>query len=199
MNTDTVDIIKTLPKPPIKKIIKVKEFSELLSNTSELSNLVTKITKDNKWKSSSRIIGEACEEYIKSNIECFRCKTKIFNKCKTNEKSKDIICFNCNQNYQIKAKMSNSKEITKIRTDKVFKTLGGEYSTTLANLNQSIDYIILLYEKQTYSILDILYVKNEDIDESCFIPRKRLSESAKRTGWQGCYIVFNNIEFININ
>jgi len=45
-------------------------------------------------------------------------------------------------------------------------------------------------------IINILYVKNENINSDCIIPRKPLSITAKRAGWQGCNILFNNIEII---
>lgn len=78
----------------------------------------------------------------------------------------------------------------------MIKTLGGEYSTTIHNINQNIDYLIILYEKNSYEIKNILYIKNENINNKCIIPRKPLSTTAKRAGWQGCNIIFNNLEII---
>lgn len=77
-----------------------------------------------------------------------------------------------------------------------FKTIGGDYSTTLNNINDKIDYLIILYEKQSYTILNILYITNENINSNCIIPRKPLSSTAKRAGWQGCNILFDNIQII---
>lgn len=162
----------------------------------ELKDIITQITNDNNWKSKSRIIGEACEIYVKNNIKCVRCDNNNFEKCKTNEKSKDLICISCNQKYQIKAKNINNKQISNILNKKIFSTLGGDYVTTLNNITENIDYIIILYENLDYNIENILYIKSEYIDNNCIIPRKPLSINAKRVGWQGCYITFNNIEFL---
>ncbi len=159
----------------------------------ELSEYVSQF-KD--WKSKSRIVGEACEYYVKDNISCVRCNSNNLDKCKVNEKSKDIICKNCNQKYQIKAKNATQKTANNIKNKNVFKTVGGEYLTTLNSINEHIDYLIILYEKQSYKIINILYIKNEDINSTCIIPRKPLSETARRAGWQGCVILFNNIHFI---
>ena len=162
----------------------------------KLNEIVTQIRNNNNWKNESRIVGEACEEYIKNNIKCVRCKNANFEKCKTNEKSKDLICLECNQKYQIKAKCASQKQINNIMSKNEIKTIGGEYSTTKHNINENIDYIIIIYEKNSYEIKKILYIKNEFINAECIIPRKPLSLTAKRAGWQGCIIIFNNFETI---
>ena len=59
------------------------------------------------------------------------------------------------------------------------KTIGGDYFTTLNNINEKIDYLIILYEKQSYTILNILYITNENINSNCIIPRNPLSSTAK--------------------
>ena len=38
--------------------------------------------------------------------------------------------------------------------------------------------------------------KNENINSNCIMPRKPLSITAKRAGWQGCNILFDNIQII---
>ncbi len=162
----------------------------------ELNDLIAQITLNNNWKNESRIVGEASEEYVKNNIKCIRCNNINFEKCKTNEKSKDLICISCNQKYQIKAKCATQKQINSIINKNTFKTIGGEYLTTLNNIDQNIDYLIILYEKNSYKIQKILYIRNEYINQQCIIPRNPLSANAKRAGWQGCNIVFSNIEII---
>lgn len=163
----------------------------------ELNKLVSQVKQNNNWKSESRIIGEACEDYVKNKMKCIRCNNNNFEKYKKNEKSKDLICVSCNQKYQIKSKSATHKKVDNIKSKKKFKTIGGDYSTTLNNINDKIDYLIILYEKQSYTILNILYITNENINSNCIIPRKPLSSTAKRAGWQGCNILFDNIQLIN--
>ena len=162
----------------------------------DLNEIIASVTKKYNWTSESRIVGEACEEYVMNNIQCARCNNNNFEKCKINEKSKDLICKNCNQKYQIKAKSATQKEINNITTTKTFKTIGGEYSTTINNINENIDYLIILYEKHSYKIKSILYIKSDNININCIMPRKPLSLTAKRAGWQGCNLLFNNIEIL---
>jgi len=120
--------------------------------------------------------------YIKNNIKCVRYKNANFEKCKTNEKSKDLVCLKCNQKYQIKAKFATQKQINNIISKNEFKTICGEYSTTINNIDENIDYMIIMYEKTSYEIKNILYVKNEYINYECIIPRNQLSSNAKRAG-----------------
>jgi type II restriction enzyme len=162
----------------------------------DLNENISQVKENNNWKNESRIVGEACEEYIKNNIKCIRCNEINYEKCKTNEKSKDLICISCNQKFQIKAKSATQKQVNNIKNKDIFKTIGGEYSTTVKNINEQIDYLIILYEKQSYKIINILYIKYKNINFNCIIPRKPLSITAKRSGWQGCNIIFDNIQFI---
>ena len=162
----------------------------------ELNELVSQVKQNNNWKSESRIIGEACENYVKNKIKCIRCKNNNFEKYKTNEKSKDLICISCNQKYEIKAKRATHNQVNNIKNTKQFKTIGGDYLTTLNNINEKIDYLIILYEKRSYKILSVLYITNENINLNCIIPRNPLSLTAKRAGWQGCNLIFDNIEII---
>jgi type II restriction enzyme len=164
----------------------------------ELNELVKQVKQNNNWKSESRIIGEACEDYVIHKIKCIRCDNNNFEKYKTNEKSKDLICISCNQKYQIKAKSATHKQINNIKCKNQFKTIGGEYSTTLNNINEKIDYLIILYEKQSYKILNILYITNENITSNYITPRNPLSLTAKRAGWQGCNILFEKFRYIEV-
>lgn len=152
------------------------------------------------WKSKSRIIGRACELYCCKHIRCINCNSNDWLECKTNEKSKDQICNKCNKKYQIKCKSSSEKQIRNIIKNNVFKTLGGEYNTTLRSIEQDIDYIIVLYDKKSnYNILNIMHISSKYITEKNIIPRKPLSDKARRKGWQGCNIQFDNFCFINNN
>ncbi len=163
----------------------------------ELNTIVNQIIQNTKWKSKSRIIGEACEIYVKSNIKCTRCAGNNFEKCKTNEKSKDIICKNCNQKFQIKAKKFTKKDNDDVKNSHTFKTIGGDYNTTISNLHQNIDYIIVQYDKNTNHIKNILYIPFENINTTNILQRKPLGPNAKRAGWQGCYFMFSNVQLIS--
>ncbi len=147
------------------------------------------------WKSNSRIVGRAGEIYCGEKMKCVYCDNFDWLKCATNEKSKDLICNNCNKKYQIKCKKATARSFTKIVKERVFTTVGAEYHTTLESLGENIDYIILLYQ-DNYEILGILHARSKGMRPSNIIPRNPLSEKAKRCGWQGCYLNFNDFTLI---
>ena len=61
----------------------------------EFNSVVQDVIASTNWKSKSRIVGEAGEIYIKDHLQCQRCNIQDFDKCKTNEPSKDLVCNNC--------------------------------------------------------------------------------------------------------
>lgn len=149
------------------------------------------------WKSNSRIIGKAGEIYCFKNIKCVICNSLDWLKCATNEKSKDQICNKCGKKYQIKCKNISERSCKNLKKNRIFKTIGAEYNTTLKSINEEIDYIILLYKKVEYVILDIIHISSDNITHDNIIARKPLGSNAKRAGWQGCNLHFTNINFIN--
>ena len=155
-------------------------LSELLTSNCK------RIREEKKWRSESKIIGEAVEDCIVI-LPCPICNEKGLVKYKTNEKSKD----KCSSEIQIKAaKRKTFKGLT-------LKLLGAEYKTTLSSIKtNNIHYIVLFYSStgDIYKINYLYFINSVDITESCIIPRKPLSSTAKRSGWQGCTLIFNKFK-----
>ena len=148
------------------------------------------------WKSNSRIIGRAAEIYCCEKLQCRNCNEMNWLECIVNAKSKDQICKTCGKKYQIKCKNTTEKLYNNSKKTREFKTIGAEYNTTIKSIEDEIDYIIILYKKVNYDILDIIHIKSDDITCNNIIPRKPLSNNAKRAGWQGCHLHFTNIRFM---
>ena len=51
---------------------------------------------------------------------------------------------------------------------------------------------------KNYFIIDVLNIKSQNLTKENIIPRTPLSKNAKRGGWQGCNLIFNNFESLNI-
>ena len=100
--------------------------------------------------------------------------------------------------YQIKCKNITEKSYKNLKKNRIFRTIGAEYNTTLKSISKQIDYIIILYNKKIeYNILDIIHINSDNITCNNIIARKPLGINAKRAGWQGCKLYFTNINFIN--
>jgi type II restriction enzyme len=161
-------------------------LSQLLTDTCR------RIKEEKKWTSASRIVGEAAEDCI-ITLPCPICNEKTLIKYKANEKSKDIMCETCHSQFQMKATKAPTKKKPSL------KLLGAEYKTTCQSIRENnVHYLVLLYSVigDTYLIRDIYFINHGDINESCIIPRKPLSSTARRAGWQGCTLVFNTFTSI---
>ena len=151
---------------------------------------------ERNWKSKSKIMGQATENYVKENIYCPVCdKRSDLNSYPINTKSKNFRCKNkdCRKRFQVQALKVNERKFKKIQKTREIKTMGGDYRTTIKNLKEEIDYIIILYEERNLYIYDIIHISSDTINESNIIPRSPLSPKAKRAGWQGCFLYFKDI------
>jgi type II restriction enzyme len=145
---------------------------------------INKITSEKKWTNKSRIIGEAMEDCA-IMIPCPLCQSHSLVKYDVNQKSKDVHCTSCLAQIQIKAAKYTKKKQT------VLTLLGAEYSTTRASIQENdVHYLVFLYTTDN-TIHDILFINRDNITDTCIIPRKPLSATAKRAGWQGCVLRFD--------
>ena len=138
------------------------------------------------WKAQGRIYGEACEFWIEEHLPCPSCGGKLV-KLTANEKSIDHTCSSCSANWQAKASKNKL-----LRRDGSIKITGAEYQTTLSRVGEW-GIIAIQYCKDENKVLDIRTVSANKITEDCIIPRKPLSQNARRAGWQGCYILLEGV------
>lgn len=154
--------------------------------------IVSDIKQETHWINKSRIMGEAFERLFITQ-SCPKChKHGGLKKYTANKKSKDVVCQHCHKQYQIKSCQKSAAGHT-------LSLIGAEYTTTLASIREGeIDYVIYLYSDMgtNFRINKIYLVKNQDISDACIIPRKPLSATAKRAGWQGCTLKFDKFTSI---
>ena len=162
-----------------------------------LSQLFTdnckRIKEERNWTNASRIVGEAIEDCV-CTMACPVCSEKSLIKYTANQKSKDIKCEKCNCQIQVKGHKSTKKK------QKILKLTGAEYKTTCLSIKENnVHYLVVLYSVKgdKYTVDDVLFIDRLDINETCIIPRKPLSVTARRAGWQGCYLHFNKFKSIN--
>lgn len=149
-----------------------------------------------KWVSKSRIFGQAIEDWVIENYTC-ECLSK-YKTQKVNSKAIDAICYSCGNKIQIKG----SKNIFKPNKYNELKIIGAEYKTTLNSIREDKwDLILVSYSKEQKYINQIMKIKSDQITEECVIARNPLKETARRAGWQGCYLNFkyNAVEVLYDN
>ena len=131
------------------------------------------------YKSKSQIARVITEAWVVTNISCLNCEAAL-SEYPANEKSKDVYCNTCGTDFQIKSsKKRFSKRIT-----------GAEYNTTLNSINNSNNpsLMLLFYDEKAMAVVDFQIIHHSFITKKNIIPRKPLSPTAKRAGWQGCLI-----------
>jgi len=140
------------------------------------------------WKKKGRIFGEACEFWVESTVRCTKCDSTL-TKCTANQKSIDMVCSGCGEEYQVKC----SQKPFLGRGEKI-KFLGAEYNTTIASMgggNPKWNLILVKYEEEEQQIERVLLIGKENITEKNVIPRNPLGPNARRAGWQGCNFQFD--------
>jgi len=136
-----------------------------------MNRFIEIVKQETGWKNPSRLMGEACERYVVQEIRCPRCTTTgSFVRFPTNEKFKDIYCNHCFQSFQIK-KGNDTNSL-----------MGGDYFTTINNLKQ-VDFLVVKPS-------GTFHIPHERIKKRMVVPRKPLSENARRAGWRGCVLRF---------
>ena len=125
-------------------------------------------------------LGETGEKLVIKNCACPKCKKeKTLRRLPQNFKCADIICDFCGYVAQVKTK-------SKININKLPNSiLGAAWGVQKERLDAGIYiplFIVLYKSKNEFRI----YYLSADLQvPELFVPRKPLSETAKRAGWQG--------------
>ena len=136
------------------------------------------------YKSASQIARVTTEAWVEAKLRCPSCGASL-NKTPPNERSVDFICSSCSERFQLKS----------FSRPRPAKLPGGEYNTTIQSLvrGERPSFVLLRYDRQRMCVIDVYLVHSAFITESAIEPRKPLSTSARRSGWQGCFILLDRI------
>ena len=124
-------------------------------------------------------LGVFGEELIAKNLICQKCKKKkTLKKLPINFKCADLICDFCGFLAQVKS--SNVRDVNKLPNS----VLGAAWKPQQERMDAGIYFplYLVLVNGKSYSVF---YLAADLQSKSMFIPRKPLSASAKRAGWQG--------------
>ena len=126
-------------------------------------------------------LGVFGEDLVAKNLICPKCKKKkTLKKLPTNFKCADLICDFCGFLAQVKTSKVN--DITKIPN----KILGAAWKPQEERMKAGIYFplYLVLVSKEKYTN-SIFYLSADLQTKEIFEPRKPLSASARRAGWQG--------------
>jgi len=136
------------------------------------------------YKNKSQIARATTEPWVAANVACPECGGTL-SEYRGSMKGKDVYCESCGADFQIK---SSSKPFKK-------SIVGAEYSTTLNSVkaDNSPSFMLLHYNMSNMMVVDFQIIHRSAINEDNVIPRKPLSKTARRAGWQGCFINIDNV------
>jgi len=124
-------------------------------------------------------LGVFGEDLVVKNLFCQKCKKKkTLKKLPMNFKCADLICDFCGFLAQVKS--SNLKNINNLPNS----ILGAAWKPQQERMEAGIYFplYLVLINGKNYSVF---YLAADLQSKDIFIPRKPLSASAKRAGWQG--------------
>jgi hypothetical protein len=129
---------------------------------------------------NKQVLGEVGEFLVIKNCNCPKCKKEnTLKRLPRNFKCADIICDFCGYLAQVKTVRSQNIDLLPP------KILGAAWGVQKERLDSCIymPLFIILYNSQTE--YGIYYLPADLQVPELFVPRKPLSNNAKRSGWQG--------------
>ena len=147
-------------------------------------NLLLDENKALGYTNNSQRVRVMTESWSEENIFCPNCGSGIKN-LENNKKVSDFLCEKCFENYEQKASKKNFKG----------KVISSEYNTIIERLSspEKPHFFFLHYLVSNYSVNNFFVVPKHFFVPEIIEKRKALSEKAKRAGWVGSNILFNEI------
>lgn len=135
------------------------------------------------YKSATQIARVLTESWVESNLRS-PCHTDSLKPFKASTRLKDFRCGTCGAEYQLKSQQTRfGKRLT-----------GAEYKTSFAAAKQGrFPSLLLLQRDASWNVINLTAVHRANITPEMIEPRKPLSETARRAGWQGCHINLERI------
>ena len=128
---------------------------------------------------SKQELGALGEQLVAKHCMCPQCKrATTLKRLPTNFKCADLICDFCGYLAQVKA--ATVKELSPLPK----QVLGAAWGPQKERMDAAIYFPLFLVLKAPTGFA-IFYLPTDFQSESLFVPRKPLSASAKRAGWQG--------------
>ena len=126
------------------------------------------------------MLGTLGEELVAKHCPCPRCKRdKSLRRLPANFKCADLICDFCGYLGQVKA--ASTRDVEKLPT----QILGAAWSVQKARMDAGIYFPLFLVLVEAGRRFAIYYLSADLQTPDMFVPRRPLSEGARRAGWQG--------------
>lgn len=137
----------------------------------------------NEYKSNSQKARIITENWFLENFKCPYCGMFLIQHG-ANNKCADFYCEKCKEEFELKS--INGKFPKK-------KINGSEYNATVEKIRSGTGINWILLEHDNYIVKNLTFIPKYMIYDELIEPRKPLSNTARRAGWQGCRICISKI------
>ncbi|MFH0952066.1 MAG: DpnI domain-containing protein [Patescibacteria group bacterium] len=137
------------------------------------------------YKSNSQRVRVLTENWVDESIYCPNCGNLEIKKYPNNQPVADFYCPNCKDEYELKSKQDVIGS----------KIVDGAYRTMIERLQSSNNpnFFLLNYDLKNLAVLNFLVIPKHFFVPEIIEERKPLAPIARRAGWIGCNILFQNI------
>jgi hypothetical protein len=135
-------------------------------------------------------IARVAMEWASFNLYCLHCASDALDILPNNAPVADFKCYVCGKTYQLKAKDGRFGD----------RITGAAYQPTIdyIRLGKMPEHIFVEFDTRFKTVVFVDAIPGRLITEDRILPRKRLSEKARRAGWQGCNIVIAGLPSVRM-
>lgn len=137
------------------------------------------------YKSKRQIARVVTEHWVKRNMFCPICGEPILTHYRDNRPVADFFCNSCGSDYELKSKESTSGVGKKIAD--------GALTTMMKRIQDLNNPNLFIMTHSHLKVKDFLLVPKYFFVPSIIEPREPLKPPARRAGWQGCNILYQDI------
>ena len=126
------------------------------------------------------------EDWVQRNLYCPICGKSKIERYENNHPTGDFYCSDCNSDFELKSKESNSNRISTTIND-------GAYDTMISRITSSRNPNFFFMMYRDYKVSNFILIPNHFFTPNIIIKRKPLAPTARRAGWIGCNIDISSI------
>lgn len=143
-----------------------------------------------RFASATQAARVALETWASFNLYCLDCASDALDRLPDNTPVADFKCYVCGRFYQLKAKDGRFG----------LRIVGAAYQPTVDCIRRGKmpEHIFVEFDKRFNTVVFVDAIPGRLITEDRVIPRRPLSEKARRAGWQGCNIVISGLPSVRM-
>lgn len=127
----------------------------------------------------------ATEAWAAKHLFCVGCQSPILTAAPSGTKARDYSCPLCNDQFQLKS-------LSRPFGNRILDSAYGTMMAAIAS-DSAPHFLLLHYARETWSVVDLLFIPKFAIPESAIEKRKPPRPTARRAGYVGCNIVLTHV------